>query len=137
MTVGSRIRAFREAAGMTQAQLAEKVGMSEPAIRLYELGKRHPRQEAVSLIAEALGVDRQALSELGVESARDALEVLFRLEDSCGLVPGEGGALSVDPSAENAQKLDVAIRRWAERRRELDEGSITRAEYDAWRARVR
>lgn len=41
------IREFRKAAGLTQKQLAEKVGLSEQAIRMYGLGKREPSVDAI------------------------------------------------------------------------------------------
>ena len=40
MSIGDNIRAARRARKMTQAELAEKVGLSRPTIALYEAGKR-------------------------------------------------------------------------------------------------
>ena len=40
MSIGDNIRAARRACNMTQAELAEKVGLSRPTIALYEAGKR-------------------------------------------------------------------------------------------------
>ena len=90
MSVGKRIRAAREAAGMTQAEVAKRLGVSESSIRLYELGKRPPNDEMLGRIAEAVGVDPQAFVEIEIDSVRDVLEILFRLEDACGLAPPWG-----------------------------------------------
>ena len=87
---------------MTQAEVAKALGVSEASIRLYELGKRKPNPEVVERIAAAVGIDVQALREIEVESVRDALEVLFRLEDACGLTPRPDGTLGVDRTAEHA-----------------------------------
>ena len=72
---------------MTQAEVAQRLGVSESSIRLYELGKRPPNDEMLGRIAEAVGVDPQAFVEIEIDSVRDVLEILFRLEDACGLAP--------------------------------------------------
>ena len=40
MSVGENIRRYRKLRGMTQAQLAESVGLTEGAVRHYESGIR-------------------------------------------------------------------------------------------------
>ena len=137
MSVGKRIRAASEAAGMTQAEVAKALGVSEASIRLYELGKRKPNPEVLERIAAAVGIDVQALREIEVESVRDALEVLFRLEDACGVTPRPDGTLRIDRMAEHAPKMVTAIEKWAEMKRRLDEGEIGEADYEAWKSRVR
>lgn len=47
---------YRKLRGLTQAQLAEKSGVAAISIHQYETGKRQPRFEQVSAIADALGV---------------------------------------------------------------------------------
>lgn len=42
-TCGARIRRRRQELGMTQLNLAEKTGLSEAAVRSYELGTRNPK----------------------------------------------------------------------------------------------
>lgn len=137
MSIGERIRKSRNACGITQAQLADEIGCSEPAIRLYELGKRTPKPEILEKIAKSLNVRPQSLSEVSINSARDALELLFRMEDECGLVPGEDGSLSIDRKAKNAPKLDKAIRQWAKARKDLNYGKISVEEYESWRAKYK
>ncbi len=55
-TVGKRIRFFREEDGLTQAELAEKTGLSDNFIGLIERGIKHPTLETLNKIAEALEV---------------------------------------------------------------------------------
>lgn len=136
LSVGKRIRAAREAAGMTQAEVAKRLGVSESSIRLYELGKRQPNDEVLGRIAEAVGVDPQVFVEIEIDSVRDVLEILFRLEDACGLAPLEDGKLCVDRMNDHAPKLIASIERWADMRRRLESGEISRGEYEAWRSRV-
>ena len=55
MVFRDRLKEKRLAAGMTQAELAEKVGISARTIQNYEMGTRKPRNlEVIQKIAEAL-----------------------------------------------------------------------------------
>ena len=50
MTTGERIRAERQAAGMTQKALGEACEIAEPTIRRYEAGKLNPKIETLEKI---------------------------------------------------------------------------------------
>lgn len=137
MGAGERIRKFRKARGMTQAQVAQAIGATEGAVRHYEHGDRTPGPEQIAAIAEVLGVSPAALSDYGIESARDALEVLFRLEDMSGLHPvdtDKGLALVIDEGVSGSQKIEYALITWKSMRDDLASGAITREEYEDWRA---
>lgn len=137
MGTGERIRRCRTAAGLTQKQLAEAVDLTESAIRNYELGIRRPKQPQIDSIAKALGVSPEALEDLGVESARQAMEVVFRLEDEMGLVPvdtSDGVGIGIDPSAQGAQKAQAALKAWKRMRDDLGAGKISADDYEAWKA---
>ena len=56
-SVGERIRYYRKRAQMTQKQLAEACGITEPAIRNYELGNRIPGYDTLDDIAAALQIN--------------------------------------------------------------------------------
>ena len=51
----TEIKILREKAGMTQAQLAEKMGTSQGAVALWETGARMPRADKLPKLAEILG----------------------------------------------------------------------------------
>ena len=57
MSVGDKIKAARKAAGLTQAQLADKSGVATISIHQYEAGKRHPQLKQLLSIAAALGIE--------------------------------------------------------------------------------
>ena len=57
MTIGSMIKQRRKDAGLTQNELAQKVGCATITIRQYESGKREPNISALYDIANALGVE--------------------------------------------------------------------------------
>ena len=53
---GDRIKKAREAVGLTQEQLGEKIGVTGVTIMRYEKNQREPRQKQLQSIASALGV---------------------------------------------------------------------------------
>lgn len=53
---GSAVKRFREEKGLTQAQLAEKIGVSDKAVSKWETGKGLPDITLVEPLAKALGV---------------------------------------------------------------------------------
>ena len=121
MSVGENIRRYRKSRGMTQAQLAEAVGLTEGAVRHYESGIRAVKPELLESISAALGVSVNALKDYGVETAGDLMSLLVRLEDSFGIVPAaDGTGLSLNPKAPHAPKAAMAIELWAEKRAQLE-----------------
>lgn len=56
MTTGARIKAARKAAGMTQAELANRLGIPYQSIGQWENDLRNPKYETLQKIADALGV---------------------------------------------------------------------------------
>lgn len=56
-----RLKAARRASGMTQKEVAEKIGVAKSTYSLYESGKRTPLVEGVKLIAKTLGVTADEL----------------------------------------------------------------------------
>ena len=76
-----------------------------------------------------------ALKDYGVENAGDLMSLLVRLEDSFGIVPAADGAgLSLDPKAPHAPKAATAVKLWAEKRAQLENGEIGAREYEDWKA---
>ena len=138
MKTGELIRKYRRMRGMTQMDLARECGLSDSAVRNYELGNRKPSGAHLEMIAEVLEVAPEVLMDIEVASARMALEYLFRIDEELGLGPvrdQEGGVvLSVDPSSPKAPKLSAALEAWMRQREMLDADEISQAEYDAWRA---
>lgn len=57
VNLGANIRHFRRQAGMTQAELASKIGARQYAIAKYEKGIHSPTPEALAQIAKALAVE--------------------------------------------------------------------------------
>jgi len=54
---GQMIRARRRQSNLTQEQVAQQVGASTPYVGHLESGKRHPSDQILSRLADALGFD--------------------------------------------------------------------------------
>lgn len=140
MTIGARIRRYRNEGGMTQRELADEVGLTESAIRNYERDIRMPGNQQIERIAEALGVSADSIREIGVSGARGALEVLFRYEKELGLMPivtDDDVAVAPDPSKEGSQKAAQALKVWKRMRDQLAAGEVDEDDYEAWKARFK
>lgn len=61
------IRQLREAHGMTQEDLAKRVGVTPPAVSKWERGLSFPSVGKVALMAEIFGVSMDVV--MGVKSA--------------------------------------------------------------------
>ncbi|ABD27450.1 putative prophage repressor [Novosphingobium aromaticivorans DSM 12444] len=56
-----RLAALRKRKGLTQVDLAERMGVEQPTIQRWERGQREPKFEQLFRLAEILGVDASAL----------------------------------------------------------------------------
>ena len=66
--LGKSIREIRLRRGLTQREVSEAIGgISESALRSYELGERSPKQDALERIAKALDVAPACFDTYGIE----------------------------------------------------------------------
>ena len=54
--LGARIAALRRNAGLSQAELAQRLQISASAMGMYEQGRREPSAQTLVTMAQALGV---------------------------------------------------------------------------------
>lgn len=73
-TLGERLRALRGDNGITQAELAEKIFVSESYIALIELNRRNPSTEILGKLSDYFGVSTDYLLN-GELSEEDVLHV--------------------------------------------------------------
>ena len=57
MNIGTKIKEYRKSKGLTQKQLADKIGVAVNTISRYEIGERVPTLKIIYDIAEALSTD--------------------------------------------------------------------------------
>ena len=141
MAIGERIRFIRNLRGMTQKHLGMAAGFDEKTadVRMaqYESGTRTPKEKLTADIASALEVSPQALAVPDIESYTGLLHTLFAVEDLYGLSIG-----SID--GELCLRLDKSrgmiylsmfemFNAWKKEAAKLENGEITKGEYDAWR----
>ena len=61
MEFGDRLREARVNKGLTQEQLAKKIGVAKSTLAGYEKGNREPDVFKIKKIIEALGIDAERL----------------------------------------------------------------------------
>ncbi len=105
MTIGEKIRLYREMRGLTQVQLATITKINVGTIRKYELGIRNPKQEQLIKIAGGLGKSVTAFYDLNICTAGDIMALLIAISEKTevtfvGDTNGDG----------NYQSTEVAMR---------------------------
>jgi len=79
MTIGSRIRAAREAKGLTQPQLAEIIGnITSNGISMWENNKNRPDFDKLTKLCEALGISSDEILGIKIDTNRPTFEEVER-----------------------------------------------------------
>lgn len=129
---GTRIRKRRQLLGLTQAELAEKTGLSETAIRSYELGNRNPKDGHREVIAKALEVSPDYLREHEDYSESAVMHFLMEMEGVGYIRPILiDGVAYIMPIQAN---LEDSVQEWAEQEFEYATGNLNEEEYLRWKA---
>lgn len=63
-TFGENLRKYRKEAGLTQQQLADRIGTTHNLVSIYERDKLNPKIETVKRFADALSVEMDALEHI-------------------------------------------------------------------------
>lgn len=75
-----RLSALRKGAGMTQAELAKKLGISKSSVSMYECGNREPEFDLLEKMADLLQVDMNVLLGRGEPLVNNDPELTAYLE---------------------------------------------------------
>lgn len=105
MTVGTRIRAARKRAGLSQSQLAVESQVSQPTVANWENGSHAPRHMALGKIANALGTSPAWL--LGAGSVASS------------------NTATASPAAPPTTHHHVPVLEWPAHGADLDTGRVT------------
>lgn len=132
MKIGEKIRKYRTEQGLSQKQLSSMAGLSEPAIRNYELGNRTPSVKHLANIAKALDISPFAISDPDFESYLGVMHSLFALEDEydAQLFCEPGATYITFPAG---SELRDRLSAWGEMFTALKEGKISEEEYKEWK----
>ncbi len=111
--VGARLRDLRRARGMTQAALAELVGVASQQVAKYETGENAIAASRLWIIARALGVETHVFF--------DGMERLLAAADASAdaSASGEAVARALEVQQEGVQLADVFRRISNRRTREM------------------
>ena len=124
--LGKSIREIRIRRGLTQREVSEAIGgISESALRSYELGERRPKQNTLERIAETLDVAPACFDTYGIERYDELVHALFLLEDRFGIEPCADGSIRFTDEA-----IQSCVCTWRDWKEFLEKGKITREEYE-------
>ena len=124
--LGKSIREIRLRRGLTQREVSEAIGgISESALRSYELGEQRPKQNTLERIAETLDVAPACFDTYGIERYDELVHALFLLEDRFGIEPCADGSIRFTDEA-----IQSCVCTWRDWKEFLEKGKITREEYE-------
>lgn len=117
--LSQKLKRLRKGKGMTQAELGNLVGVTEPAIRSYEQAKRLPKESVIEMLAGSLDVTPESLTFFDFGSPNQAAHAIFQIAKTFGLRPdvvdGEAILRTRQPG------LERAIDNWADAFEEYEE----------------
>ena len=96
----NRLKEWRERRGLTQEELAERIGSSHTAIQRWESGKRHPRGDNLRKLAEAL--------DCPIRDLFNGPTVVSSTDDAT-LLPGEIARLSQSSNTPLSDRLGANV----------------------------
>lgn len=88
---GKRLKQLRQASGLTQKQLAERIWVSKAAVSNYELYDRCPTPEILIKLARVFHVSTDYL--LGIEEQQQTLEISNLTDEDLEIVESLIGLL--------------------------------------------
>ena len=77
--IAEKIRYFRRHRGLSQEQLAQRVGINVNTIRKYELGHRKPNIDQLKKIADGLEISVIEFLDIEIENEADLIAVLKKI----------------------------------------------------------
>lgn len=81
MTVGEKIKFYREARGMTQEMLAKTAGISLSGLKKYEGNSSVPKPEFLEKVARALNISPLILKDITPETIGEFAHYFFALAE--------------------------------------------------------
>lgn len=128
---GGKLKKLRLMRNLTQKELAIKSGLTDAAIRNYELGNRSPSKEQLQKISEALNCDISALIDHEPNSIFEIMHIIFDYEKEMKLRP------LIDESSSALLSHDMNFNdflvEWDEMRKKHYNGEITDEEFEDWK----
>lgn len=130
-----KIKELRADRGMTQKELAKEAGISESAMRSYELGDRTPKPEVLDRIARALKVRPEYLSAPEFKRGLEFTYALLENDDMQGYTVTEiNGHPAIVANAKSAgSSFAKLLSEWNDMKAKVEAREITSEEYAEWK----
>lgn len=129
--MSKKIRALRNRCHLTQAEVAKRMGVTEAAVRNYELMKALPKEEHIQKLAAAFGVRPECLHLYDFSAGSILANALFQLGETYGLLPYKDirfAALVPDNAF-----MERFLKEWASQYELLKQGVLSRERYELWK----
>ena len=81
MTIGEKIKYFRNIRGISQETLGQLSGINSATIKKYEYGIRNPKPDQLLKISNALGISINIFMDFDIETVSDVLSLLFKMDE--------------------------------------------------------
>lgn len=107
-TIGQRIKTAREQAGMTQVELAAKLGIPYQSISQWERGTRNPKPESLKRIAAALGTQPWKIDDF-YNVHKNIADIGDALLQICGKSPDSETIQTEDLETEITSDMPLAL----------------------------
>lgn len=123
MALATNLRHQRKKAGLTQIQLAEKLGVSIATLRRWEAGETAPTGTRIIEIANTLKVSPDEIINDGDDFEMKKASVLYPVhEASNGMLvfEGEGTRIELPPTEKGYELFTKLVENLINRRRVLD-----------------
>lgn len=88
--IGKRISIFRKQQGLSQKELAERIGINRTLLTDYEIGRLHLNDEMIVRLSIALGISSDAILGLSKSNSKEPdLKITRRLKELENLPPSD------------------------------------------------
>ena len=135
--LGNKIKELRQRAGLTQRKLAQMSGLSESALRSYELGDRAPKEGIYERLAKALHVRPEYLTVPQFKNRYEFIYALLENEAMYGYKASfdsyERPVIAGDDCSTHFAEMREFLDDWAKMRQKLENKAITEEGYIEWK----
>ena len=112
MSLATNIRVHRKQAGLTQIELAEKLGVSIATLRRWEAGETAPTGTRIIEIASLLGISPDGLISDNESSENRKVPVMYPAHENNGgmlIFEGEGTRIELPPTDKGYELFNKLI----------------------------
>ena len=142
--IGERIGFFRRLHNYTQKELGKLLGFSDKTcdvrVAQYESGDRVPKEEMLKKIAAIFGISPYALNIPNIRTWASRMHIFFAMEDKYGAEIkkiDDEYYLRIEKTYPEHPTItgvrNAVLQEWVDMYTALQEGKITKSEYDYWR----